>query len=151
MKLSSGARAMRGSPLRGLRCELSGDISQLVLLPHHQAGRLTHPEGSRASLSAGASPPKLYRMLGHAFSRGRSFIRVRLPPPKYIPAGAVMISGFALDALAHPHKCVGGSPWCRKRKPALRRRGYKKFCTFLNISDVSSHSFASVSKLAVAG
>lgn len=55
--------------------------SQLVALPHHWSGRPTHPEGSRASLSAEVAPPKLYRVLGHTFSRVRSFIRVRLPPP----------------------------------------------------------------------
>lgn len=57
---------------------------------------------------AGAAPPKLYRMLGHAFSRGRSFIRVRLPPAEIIPAGAWNAFGLRAERTCPPTG-VGGS------------------------------------------
>jgi hypothetical protein len=63
--------------------------SHLVLLPHHRAGRPTHPEGSLALLGAGALPPNIEHSLGLVFARFRLLIRCRLPPPKSILLGQV--------------------------------------------------------------
>ena len=82
----------------------------LVLLPHHQAGRLTHPEGSRASLWRRGCAPQ-HRPLAWARFRPRSRTNsMSAPPPKYIPARAVMISGLALDALHPPTLTVWVAP-----------------------------------------
>ena len=76
--------------------------------------------GAALCSGAGAAPPKLYRMLGHAFSRVRSFIRVRLPRRNHSRWG---VECFRASCWTHSptHLIgVGGPPIRRKRKPLPR-------------------------------
>lgn len=75
-----GARAKRGYPLRGLRCEESATIH--LLCCYRTIGLDARPTQRVAALCLAprCPPPKLYRALGRPFTRLRSLTRVRLPP-----------------------------------------------------------------------
>lgn len=76
-----GRRAKRGSPLRGLRCESSATFSSCAAAAS-SGWTPDPPRGEpRFARRRGVPPPNLYRALGRTFSRVRSFIRGRLPPP----------------------------------------------------------------------